>query len=86
MTGKMIFSENVNLSGYCTGDYVTCQASIEDLSIKASNSRKISVKAIVTLKLICESLQDIQTVSYTHLDVYKRQGEYDNVISSNTNI
>ena len=63
MTGKMSFSENVNLSGDCTGDYVTCQASIEDLSIKAINSRKISVKAIVTLKLICESLQDIQMIT-----------------------
>ena len=47
MTGKMSFSENVNLSGDCTGDYVTCQASIEDL----------------TLKLICESLQDIQMIT-----------------------
>ena len=63
MAGKMSFSENVNLSGDCTGDYVTCQASIEDLSIKAINSRKISVKAIVTLKLICESLQDIQMIT-----------------------
>ena len=33
MAGKMSFSENVNLSGDCTGDYVTCQASIEDLSL-----------------------------------------------------
>ena len=57
MDGRMNFSENVNLSSDCTGDYITCQASIEDLSIKAINSRKISVKAIVTLKLICEKLQ-----------------------------
>lgn len=63
MTGKMNFSENVNLSCDCTGDYVTCQASIEDLSIKAINSRKISVKAIVTLKLICENIQDIQMIT-----------------------
>ena len=63
MDGRMNFSENVNLSSDCTGDYITCQASIEDLSIKAINSRKISVKAIVTLKLICEKLQDIQMIT-----------------------
>lgn len=63
MEGKMPFSENVNLSDDATGDYVTCQASIEDLSIKAINSRKISVKAIVTLKIVCENLQDIQMVT-----------------------
>ena len=63
MDGRMNFSENVNLSSDCTGDYITCQASIEDFSIKAINSRKISVKAIVTLKLICEKLQDIQMIT-----------------------
>ena len=63
MDGKMPFSENVNLSGDVTGDYVTCQATIEDLSIKAINSRKISVKAIVTLKIICENLVDIQMIT-----------------------
>ena len=63
MAGSMNFNENVNLPDNADGTYAVCDAKLEDLTVKAINSRKISVKAIVTLKLICEKLQDIQMIT-----------------------
>lgn len=59
MEGKLNFLEGVNLSCDAGDDYVTCKAAIEDLTIKAINSRKISVKAIISLTIVCEQLNDI---------------------------
>ena len=59
MDGKMNISEAVNLAENCDDTYVTCNASIDDITVKAINSRKISVKAIVTLEIICEQIEDV---------------------------
>ncbi|MGN0318002.1 MAG: DUF3794 domain-containing protein, partial [Lachnospira sp.] len=60
MSGEMHFNENVYLSADAGDGYVTCKANIEDLTIKAINSRKLSVKAIITLTVTCEKLEDVK--------------------------
>ena len=57
MAGSMNFDENINLSEDSEGTYVTCDARLEDLTVKAINSRKVSVKAIVALTVTCEELE-----------------------------
>lgn len=58
MTGNMNISENINLSQDCDNTYVSCQAKLEDITVKTINSRKISVKAIISLTVTCEEIQD----------------------------
>lgn len=56
LEGSLHFLENVNLSEDATDTEVTCKANIEDLTIKSINSRKISVKAIISITVTCEEL------------------------------
>lgn len=63
MEGSLHFMENVNLSCDATDTDVICNAHIEDLTIKPVNSRKISVKAIVSLTVICEEIQNAAIAS-----------------------
>lgn len=58
MEGSLHFLENVNLTCDATDSDVSCMARIEDLTIKSINSRKISVKAIISLTITCEELQN----------------------------
>jgi len=59
MEGRIPFSEWINLEGDERGEYYSCQAVIEDLNIREINSRKVSAKAIVTLKLLSENMQTL---------------------------
>ena len=58
LSDKLTFSERINLEGLEEKDYLQVQGEIEDLSVDVINSRKISVKAIVTLTLTAEGLSD----------------------------
>ncbi len=55
MTGGINFTENVNLPDEHSNGNLGCIARIDDLTIKSINSRKISVRAIVTLIVNCYS-------------------------------
>lgn len=57
LDGSLHFVENVNLSCDASDTDVTCKAYIEDLTIKPVNSRKISVKAIVSITVTCEEIK-----------------------------
>ena len=59
MTGEMPFTEGINLAEPVEGVNCSCMAVIDDLSIKAINSRKISVRAIVSLTVTCEEIEDV---------------------------
>lgn len=63
MEGKIPFSEWINVCDDAKGDYYTCKAVVEDLNIKAVNSRKISTRTIVTLKLSSENLCTVSLAS-----------------------
>ena len=58
MTGTMNIGEVVNLSGDCENTYVSCQAKLEDITVKMIHSRKLSVKAIISLTVVCEEIHD----------------------------
>jgi hypothetical protein len=58
MSGNMNINENMNLSVDCDNTYVSCSAKLEDITVKMIHSRKISVKAIVTLTVLCEEIKD----------------------------
>ncbi|MBQ8813193.1 MAG: DUF3794 domain-containing protein [Lachnospiraceae bacterium] len=58
LSDKLTFSERINLENLEERDYLQVQGEIEDLSVDIINSRKISVKAIVTLTLTAEGLSD----------------------------
>lgn len=59
MDGSIHFSENINLTYDAQDAEVSCVANIEDLTIKSINSRKISVKAIISLTVRCEEINNV---------------------------
>lgn len=68
MDGSLHFLENINLSCDASDTEVTCRARIEDLTIKSINSRKISVKAIVSLTVVCEEINNVAISSQITAD------------------
>ena len=58
MRGTMEFNETVNLEHAGGNEKLVCRAEIEDLSVRAIHSRKVSVKAIVALHITTEIIQD----------------------------
>lgn len=59
ITGSINFEEPINVPGLEESDIVQLTCDLEDLNAGIINSRKISVKAIVTLQLKVETLYDI---------------------------
>lgn len=59
MAGSMNFNENINFTQDCDNTYITCNAVLEDITVKAINSRKVSIKAIVSLNVTCEEIVDV---------------------------
>lgn len=60
MAGSIPFEEPVNVSGLEEKDYLGISWDLEDLTAGMINSRKISVKAIVTLVVRVEALYDAE--------------------------
>ena len=58
MRGHMDFQEKVNVENLEGDETTTCVGEIEDLTIKAINSRKVSIKAIISLNVLSERLED----------------------------
>ena len=59
MNGSMEFNEKINLSEDADNTYLTAQARLEDITVKAINSRKISVKAVVSITVVSEEIEDV---------------------------
>ncbi len=62
MSGEIAIDETINVEGVEDSDSVNVKCEIEDLSIGIINSRKISVKAIICIKIIAEDICDILPV------------------------
>lgn len=58
LEGDIDYDEIINMDGLEEGDSVTVDLIIEDLNITVINSRKISVKALVTVTAIAENIRD----------------------------
>lgn len=59
MEGALPFEERIFMDGVQAGDSVCVQAVLEDLSIGMINSRKLSVQALLDLKLLAEETEEI---------------------------
>lgn len=60
MQGNIDFTENLNVDGVEDNEKAVCDAYVEDLIIRLVNSRKVNVRAIITLKMHCERYEDIE--------------------------
>lgn len=58
LEGAINFDEVVNMEGIEDGDTISVDLVIDDLSVSVINSRKISVKAVVTVVAIAENIND----------------------------
>lgn len=63
MNGQIDFEEYINMSEVCAGDNVQVRWELEDLTTDIINSRKINVKAILSLTTSVEELVDEQVVT-----------------------
>lgn len=59
MEGALPFEERVFMDGVQAGDSVCVKTTLEDLSVGMINSRKLSVQALLDLKLSVEETQEI---------------------------
>ncbi|HKM03324.1 MAG TPA: SPOCS domain-containing protein [Lachnospiraceae bacterium] len=60
MEGSIPFEEQINMEGLRPGDSVNVNWSMEDLSIGLINSRKISVRSLITFTLASHELYDME--------------------------
>lgn len=63
MNGVIPFEEKVHMDGVTPGDNVNALPRIEDLSVSLINSRKVSIRALVTWKLYVEEIFDEEAVT-----------------------
>lgn len=79
LNGEIIFDELINMNGLEETDQVQVQWDIEDLSAEMINSRKVSVKAVITFTLFVQQIYDEQTAvdaeGEPNLDCMKKQIE-----------
>ena len=79
ITGSLAFEELINMDAACAEDVIQCHYEMEDLSTSLINSRKVSVRAIVTFYCTAEDSYEQETgigVSEGE-DVYTRSRSMD---------
>ena len=69
MEGAIPFEEAIFMEGIRSGDNVTVDWELEDLTVGLINSRKFSVQALVTLMPMCEEIYDEETA----VDLYSEE-------------
>lgn len=70
MDGKIPFEEIMNLDQASDGDNLKFRYELEDLSTNLINSRKVSVKTIITFQLVVSEIFDAQTAVELRDDNY----------------
>lgn len=68
LAGSIPFEESVNMPGLLESDYIHAKGELEDLNVGIINSRKLSVKALVTLTLQSEAILDAQAAADVNFD------------------
>lgn len=58
MTGTIPFDETIFMEGVRSGDNVSVDWELEDLTISMINSRKLSVQSVISLYTACEDIYD----------------------------
>ena len=68
LAGNLPFEENVNMPGLLESDYVQAGWELDDLNVGIINSRKLNVKALVTLRVQAETICDTQAAADVKFD------------------
>ena len=63
MEGSIPFQENLSMDAIEDSDTVRIKTQIEDLSIGIINSRKLSIRALVEMKALAETIMD-EAITY----------------------
>lgn len=69
MEGSLPFEEQIYVDGVQGGDSVNIRSDLEDITVGLINSRKISVQALIALKLVSEMMYDEETA----VDLYHEE-------------
>lgn len=69
MDGTIPFEEQIYVDGVQGGDSVNIKSDLEDITVGLINSRKISVQALIALKLVSETMYDEETA----VDLYHEE-------------
>ncbi len=78
MSGTIPIDETINAEGLADEDLVTVKYDLEDISIGVINSRKISVRAIITFNISSENIYDIETATdINEADTYFKKNTID---------
>ena len=68
LAGNLPFEERVNMPGLLENDHIQAGWELDDLKLGIINSRKLNVKALVTLKLQAETLFDAEAAEDARFD------------------
>lgn len=68
LAGSIPFTETVHMPGLSENDYVQAGWELDDLNVSLINSRKLNVKALVTLKLRADEIRDMEAASDAKFD------------------
>lgn len=60
LEGKIPFDEKINMQGVNPSDSVSVEGEVEDLTVGLINSRKLSIRSILTLHAFVEELYDVE--------------------------
>ncbi len=63
LAGNIPFDETVNMPGLDETDFIQVSWELDDLNVGMIHSRKLSVKALVTLHIQAEQLEDVEVVT-----------------------
>lgn len=68
LAGNLPFDETVNMPGLDENDFIQVTWELDDLNIGLINSRKLSVKALVTLHIQAENIEDADAAADVRFD------------------
>lgn len=68
LAGSIPFTETVHMQELAESDYVQAGWELDDLNVSLINSRKLNVKALVTLEVKADEIRDMETSSDVKFD------------------
>ena len=71
LAGSIPFTETVHMPGLAENDYVQAGWELDDLNVGLINSRKLNVKALVTLELKADEIRDMEAASDVKFDGHR---------------
>lgn len=90
MEGAIPFEEKVHMEGVGPNDTIHVKSQLEDLSASLINSRKLSIRALVTWKLFVNEIHDeeavVDIVMEDEIEVYKKPLQITSLCASTKDI